>query len=354
LVGAFALAVSVVGPQPSASADEPNEDRAAARSLGIEGVRLAASGDCKGAIPKLEAAEKLFHAPTTAEWLGECDINVGKIVVGTELLNSLVREVLPPNAPAAFAAAQRKANEVLPGALPKIARLKIHVDAPAGAAVTVTVDGMRVPAVLLDAERPTDPGQHEVKAVATGFLAATSPVSLSPGGSGSVSLKLEPDPNAQSVAVNGCAPGDPMCSPGRAATAATPTAASTPTATASAAPPPPRNNTAAYVSFGAGGVGLVVGAIFGGMAIGTKGSLDSACVNKVCPSSKQSDISTLSTQTTVSSVGFGVGVAGAAVGLILLITNGGGSSEGHVTAERGLHVTPVIGGNGLGLGGTFE
>jgi hypothetical protein len=347
-VGVVALVLSVVGPRSFARADEPNaENVAAARMLGTEGVKLAQSGDCNAAIPKLEAAEKLFHAPTTAEWLGECDIKVGKIVVGTELLSSLVHEVLPPNAPAAFAAAQRRAQDALPAALPKIARLKIHVDAPATAQLSVTVDGVRVPAVLLDAERPTDPGQHEVKAVAQGFLAATSPVTLAPGGSGSVALKLEPDPNAQPAATT-----IPSAGPA-------PTGSAAPTASATGTPPPPvakHDNLPAYIALGAGGVGLAVGAIFGAMALGTKGSLDSACTNKICPSTKQGDINSLGTQATLSSVGFGVGVVGAAVGVILLVTSGGNapSQEGHPAAQRGFRVSPWVVGNGLGLEGTFE
>jgi hypothetical protein len=337
----------VLVPQLEARADDPSpEDIAAARMLGVEGVKMAAAGDCKGAIPKLQSAEKLFHAPTTAEWLGECEINVGRVVAGTELLNSLIHEVLAPNAPPAFAAAQRKAQEVLPGALPKIARLKIHVDAPPGTKPAVTVDTDRVPNVLLDSDRPTDPGQHEVKAVAPGFLLATAPVTLTPGGSGSVTLKLEPDPNARAVP---------------SATAEVPTAVPTTAATTgpSGGPPPPpppvqpRNNMPAYISFGVGGVGLAVGAIFGAMALGTKGTLDSNCTNKICPSSQQSNVDSLNSQATISSVGFGVGVVGAGVGLVLLLA-GGSSEPAPKPATGGVHVAPWVGANALGLGGTFE
>src|SRR4029079_17212090 len=40
-------------------------DMATARTLGTEGLRLAESGDCAGAVEKLTRAEKLHHAPTT-------------------------------------------------------------------------------------------------------------------------------------------------------------------------------------------------------------------------------------------------------------------------------------------------
>jgi hypothetical protein len=319
--------------------------------LGMEGVKLAAGGDCVGAIPKLQAAEKLHHAPTTAEWLGECDINVGKVVVGTEILNSLVYESLPPNSPPAFAAAQRKAQEVLPGARTKIARLKIHVDGAPASKVTVTVDGERVPSVLLDSDRPTDPGQHEVKVEAPGFLTATSPVTLAVGGSGNVSLKLEPDPNAAAATAS--------------TTAEVPSAASSlgpTTGPAGGGGPPPLpaqqpSHVPAYVSFGIGGAGVVVGAIFGLVALGTKGGLDTACSSgKICPSSQQSNIGSLNSQATISTVGFGVGVVGAAVGLVLLLTETPSTetTPPPKAATRGSRVAPWVGGNAIGLGGTFE
>ena len=65
-------------------------------------------------------------------------------------------------------------------------------------------------------------------------------------------------------------------------------------------------------------MGLVIGGVFGGLALGTKSTLDSHCVNKTCPASEQSDIDSLSTKATVSTVGFGVGIVGVAVGAILL------------------------------------
>jgi hypothetical protein len=314
--------------------------------LGTEGVRLAMGGDCAGAISKLQGAEKLYHAPVTAEWLGECQVNVGKVVAGTEILNGVVREVLAPNAPAAFTNAQKKAREFLPGALTKIAHLKIHVDGAPADKVAVTVDGERVPSVLLDGDRPTDPGQHEVKAAAEGFKTAASQMTLAPGGSGSASLKLDPEPSAQ------------RSSEGAPGSSSQTTAASGPVSSGEGAPPAHGHNyVPAYVSFGVGGAGVVLGAITGFMALGTKGSLDSACNNgKVCPGSEQGNINSLNTQAWVSTIGFGVGIVGAAAGVVLLVTAGPSSESAPApkAASRGVHVTPWFSGNALGVGGTFE
>ncbi len=142
-----------------AAAEAQAEDIAAARSLGVQGIRLADDGKCADAIEKLERAEALYHAPTILGRLGECQVAVGHIVLGTENLNRVVREPLAPNAPAAFKAAQERAHKVLDSALPRIAYLTVKVE-PMTVTPTVTVDGASVPAALIGAERPTDPGPH--------------------------------------------------------------------------------------------------------------------------------------------------------------------------------------------------
>jgi hypothetical protein len=312
------------------------EDLASARVLGTEGVRLAESGDCAGAVPKLEAAEKLFHAPTTLERLGECQIKLGLLVAGTESLNRVVREPLPSNAPAAFVNARQRAQGALTPALPRIGKLHIHVDGVSPDKVTVTVDGANVPSVLFDADRPTDPGGHEVKAVATGYKTATTTVSLKDGGTAEVALKLEPDPNAivAPVAPIGPVPVMPLPTPAPASSGG--------------------GNGLAIAMLATGGVGVVVGAIFGGLALSTKSTLNSECPSKTaCPPSAQSDINSLSTKATVSTIGFGVGIVGAAVGVILLATSHGSEAPQRPPSAKAPRVSPWVGLGAAGMEGSF-
>src|SRR6188768_1371879 len=157
--------VTVVGlatlglPSRASAQDNQAENIAAARSLGIEGVRLAEAGKCTEAIEKLSRAESLYHAPTILGRLGECQVNVGQIVMGTENLNRVVREQLAPNAPKPFKDAQERAKGVLSAALPRIARLTIRVE-PADAKPQVSVGAVVLPPALIGVERPTDPGTH--------------------------------------------------------------------------------------------------------------------------------------------------------------------------------------------------
>ena len=190
---AFTLAVT----GPARAQEEPSAtDVAAARALGQEGVKLADAGNCQDAIDRLSRAEKIFHAPTTLARLGECQVQVGRIVEGTENLNKVVRETLPPNAPAPFVQAQERAKVVLAEAKPKIAKLKIAVAGPSDVTWTVTIDGEAIPLANLEANRPMDPGEHVVEASAPGYKTARAKVTLPPGGSDSVALSLGVDPNA--------------------------------------------------------------------------------------------------------------------------------------------------------------
>lgn len=322
----FALAVASSTAQAQ---EEPNAANvSAARALGQEGVKLADANNCAEAIDKLARAEKLFHAPTTLARLGECQVLGGKLVEGTENLNRVVREVLPAGAPTAYGQAQERARKVLADAKPKLAKLKIAVAAPATAQILVKVDGTEVPIANLNSNRPMDPGEHLVEASAPGFKPASAKVRLGEGAVDSVALTLEIDPNASK----------PVAAP-----APVPVTEPRPVAE------PAKSRVPAYAVLGVGAVGIGVGAIFGGLALGKKGDLDSACVDKVCGRSQQDTIDSGKTLATVSTVGFAVGIVGLGVGTYLLLTGAPKSSS--TTASRRL--TPIVGTDRVGLAGSF-
>jgi len=350
-----ACAGILLGAAPALAQAPTAEDMASARVLGTEGVRLAEAGDCTSAVVKLEAAERLYHAPTTLERLGECQVALGKVVAGSESLNRVVREPLAPGAPQAFVSAQQRAAQALASAQRRIGTLRLHVEGVPASSVQITVDGATVPSALFDSSRPTDPGTHDVRANAHGFRPVVATVRVPEGSEASLTIKLEPDPTA-------VAPPPPTAP----APDAPPPADTTPLAspTPSSQVPPPAQATVssggggargiAYALLGIGGAGIVVGSVFGGLALGTKSSLDSACPTKTsCPPSSQSDIDALATRATVSTIGFGVGVAGVLIGGVLLAT-AHGEAPPTIAPPRGAHWSPWIGLGAAGVGGTFE
>jgi hypothetical protein len=338
------LATSLVAPAAFAQDQPQAENVAAARSLGLQGIKMADSGDCKGAIEKLSRAESLYHAPSILGRLGECQVSVGQIVAGTENLNRVVREQLAANAPKAFKDAQERAKGVLNTALPKIAHLTVRVD-PADAKAQVLVAGVAIPPALIGVERPTDPGTHQIAVSAPGYLDQTQSVTLAEGASQELAVHLEKDPNAAAAAA-------PPAPPPTAPVAVAPTAPPADTG-------PKKNNTLAYVALGVGGVGLVAGGITGLMAISKKSDL-SGCVDKSCPSSQGDKIDSAKTMATISTVGFGVGVVGVGLGVVLLLTGGSGSGSASAQPPRlaqrlpgSVTIEPWMGLNSAGVNGTF-
>lgn len=347
LASALALTTGLTS-QPSA-AQTSAENVAAARALGVEGIRLADSGNCSAAIEKLERAEALYHAPTTLGRLGECQVALGQLIVGTENLNRVVRETLAPGAPRAFVDAQERARKVLDSALPKIAQLTITVE-PAGVQASVTVDNTPLPGVLLGAARPTDPGTHEVRATAPGHLPAVQSVTLVEGGTADVKLVLTPDPNA------GATPPPAPAAPPPAAPETSSTSSGQLGADVTSDRTPPSSRTAAFVLFGIGGAGLVTGSVFGLIALSKKGDLE--CPGKTCAegSDDEDTLDSAKSMALISTIGFGVGIAGAAAGTVLLLT-----SEDRASARvpklrieyEGVAAEPWVGYGSAGVTGTF-
>ena len=314
----------------AASADDA-KDTAAARAFGQEGVQLADQGKCPAAIEKLERAEKLHHAPTTAARLGECEIQVGKVIAGTERLQRLIREGLPPSPPKSFVTAMERAQKTLDAALPRIATLRISVKAPSGTKAVVVVDDETISSALIGADMPVDPGAHKISASAKGLVTDTKQLTLKDGETNGLTLTLIVDPNYK---------------PEAAPVAVTPAPGPTPPT-----PPPPdrKTNVLPFVAFGVGAVGLGVGAVTG-LIVGSKSSdLTKNCRSDgACPSSQDSTLSSANTLATVSTIGFIVGGAGVAAGVVLLLTQGATT-----TAARKPGIQPLGGVGYAGLDGTF-
>jgi hypothetical protein len=324
----------------TAQAQSDAENRAAARALGIEGISLAMTGKCSEAIDKLERAEQLYHAPTILERLGECQIELGQIVAGTENLQRVLREPLGPNPPAAYREAQERARKALDQALPRIAKLTVNVTAPPGATYEVTLNGKTLPVALVGVERPIDPGEYQVVVSGEGLVPMQQSVTLATGAAESVTLTVAAVPPETTT------PG-PITEP--------------PPVT----PPPSAGGgsnhgktlrIAGFALIGVGGVGIVGGTVFGLQAMGKKSDLDDTCLNSVCPPAAQDDIDALKSSATLSTVGFGVGLGAAAVGTVLVLQPWSTRERSAGIDDRSAPwggVQAFVAPNGVGLRGQF-
>jgi hypothetical protein len=92
-------------------------------------------------------------------------------------------------------------------------------------------------------------------------------------------------------------------------------------------PPPKPNRIPAFVAFGVGGAGAVVGAVFGGLALAQAGSVKANCSHTTPCDPKpghqtaelEKQASAAKTKAWDANVGIGVGVVGVATGAILFV-----------------------------------
>jgi hypothetical protein len=261
-----------------------------ARKLGTEGLRLAQSGDCAGAVEKLSRAEKLHHAPTTLARLGECQITLGHYVEGTENLRMVIREHLERGAPAPFVAAKARAQKSLDAAVAHIGKLRVDVVGPRAEDVRLTIDNQSISSASLGVERPIDPGAHVVEASATGYKTSSAKADIGDGGSQTLTLTLEREPTLLS--------------------------------TTTVTPPPViirRVYWPAGVAFGIAGAGAILTATFGSIALVKKNDLASACGGTSCPPSELGAYGDVTTFASVANVGLIVAGVAAVAGVILVL-----------------------------------
>jgi hypothetical protein len=321
-----ALQVASIG---VAQAEEDTAtETAAARTLAVDGLKLAQAGKCEEAVPKLERAEKLHHSAIVLSRLGECEVSMGRLVEGTEMLRKVLREPLPATPTPALSKAYERAQTVLDAAKPKIAGLTVSLAAPP-ADLRLTVDGQVIANTLVDSELPADPGDHAIEASAPGFLKATAKVTLGSADKKTVTLKLEVDPNAPAPPSAGAVP-DSNATP---ASQAAPTEAAAAPNAPPAEPPPAPSHAAAYVSWGVGLVGVGVGTAFGVITLKDKHNLQ--CDGNSCPSSQRVAVDSAKRSGNISTIAFGVGGAGIVLGTILYFSLGSSSAEHASAPARG-------------------
>lgn len=330
--------------------DEPSAaDTAAARELAIDGLKLADAGHCAQAIDKLTRAEKIRHSPIVLGRLGECQIEEGKIVDGTEDLHRMLHESIPQNPPASLIKARERAQSALDGAKSKIAVLTIAVRG-ATENVAVTVDGQPIPAVLLERDRPTDPGEHNIEATAPGYFKASRHVMLSAGEKLEVTLKFRVDPQATVVpAPNASKPNDSSSTTGKPMPQANLSTAVMTELNPSKESAP--NHTASAILWITGGAVATTGGVFGYLAMSDKRTLDSQCVNNSCPTSSKSTLDSANRYATVSTLLVGAGAAGLVLGTVLYFTAGTNSKV--ESPPTGFKPHAFVGLNRVGVEGTF-
>src|SRR5262245_8928027 len=188
--GAVACIVAVLS--PSSAFAQSAADKATARSLATEGIKLFRDGKYGDALDKLQRAESLYDAPVHLLYIARAQVKLDKLVDGVETYRKLVRVRLEAGAPPAFKEAIDSGRQELEELEPKVPSVRIEVDPPNLDKLELKMDGESVPAAAVGIDRPANPGTHTVQAWAPGYATGETKVDLKLGEKKPVRIKLQP------------------------------------------------------------------------------------------------------------------------------------------------------------------
>ena len=323
---AFALVVAA-GTLAAPAAHAQTGDAALAEAL-FRGARtLVAAGNYAEACPKFAESQRIDPKLGTLMNLALCHASEGKTASAWAEYTQAA-ELAARAGQADRERVARKSASDLEAVLPHVV-LKAATNDP----MTVTWDGKTMGTAILGTALPVDPGAHELVASATGKKSFSQTVTVKPG------------PGEQTITI-------PALEPGSDAAAVVPVVppSSTPPATAEA---PYGHPILGYSLIGGGASAIIVGSIFGAMALSEKSAAGPLCNSTSCTQQGLNDISSLKTDEATSTIMFGAGILAAGAGIYFVVK----SATHHEAAPSApaARIDPLLGPGraGLALSGSF-
>lgn len=267
--------------------------------------------------PALRESYRLDPQPGTLFTLAECEARAGLVASALAHFDAYIEsvdvltEVERERQASRVAAARARRDELRP----QVPHLTLVVPESAPADAVLRLGDSVVPRVNWNVALPTDPGAYAIR------------LELADGRSTSAEVKLTPgDSVALAVALPSPAPPAPVPLPAprvapQPEKAPEPAAPARPLPLFAAPPPASGPRVSAYVALGLGAAGIVTGSVAGAILISKRNTVSGHCDGKLCDSAGYATTRNVSTLDTVANVGFGVGLVGIAVGVVLLVTD---------------------------------
>ncbi|WP_437735848.1 tetratricopeptide repeat protein [Sorangium sp. So ce1335] len=309
--------------QPAVPTDQA---KAAARALANKGQELFDARRYEEALAAFREAEAQVHAPSLMLRIARSCERLGRLIEARSWYQRIVDEPLTASAPPPFQEAQADARVELAALAPRIPSLEVAVTGAPTSAVELTLDGQRIDPAL-PVER--DPGDYTLVAVVAGRTPVTRTIQLKEGTRERVTLVLAPPP-----------------------------AAAAPPADRSAAPW--GSDTKRVLLLGGGitaGAAAAAGVLFTVLANNRARDAEALqheltaggqnrCLGDARPDDCMEQSHALDESVRYSNGAFWSFVGAGTMGLGTLLYGVLGSSSGH---EARVHMTPVVGVNGVGL-----
>jgi hypothetical protein len=290
-----------------------DDGRERARPLALEGIELLEKGDAKGALGKLEEAERLFHAPTHLLYIARAKREIGDLLGAHATYVAILVEAIPNYAPQQFQEARQQAADEVAALRERVATVSIRVAGAEDAAVTI--DGEVLAAESLAQPIAVSPGKHVIGASAGG-LETSETIEAEVGETRQVELAFAP----RNEEVTAVAPEEE---------------------------PSGSFPVLATVLLVAGGGALIAGAVTGGLTLGKAGDIEDTCVDDVCPPEQEEAADDAKVLGNVSTAMFVAGGVLAATGIVLLIVDPFSSDDDDVAIR--IELSPA----GAAVAGSF-
>lgn len=311
------------------------EEKAGARAAAEAGADAFDAGRYEEAVELFRRAEAVVHATPHLLYIARAQAKLGRLVEAREGYLAIINEALPGRAHPVLVQTRKDAEDELDALEPRIPQITLVVQGGKTEGLQVFMDEREIPTALVGIPRPVNPGAHEFYATAIGSESSRNTVTIKEGGQETVMLTLRPTTTAAEPAAGEGAP-----------------AASVSTADSSGLS---GREILAYSSLGVGAIGIGVGVLFHAQAnaLFADGDAEFRACNPGCTAAEQSSIASLDSDgestRILSFVGFGVGAAGIATGITLLLLD----DEPSDTAALEPSVRPWVGLGSAGLSGTF-
>lgn len=310
----------------------PANDAAVAEALFQKAQQLMKQGRATEACPKFAESHRIDPATGTLLNLAVCHEAEGKLATAWAELNEVVTRAridLRPDR-------ESYARERIAALEPRLARLTIAVDrGKQPRELAVELDGVSIGPAAWGVATPIDPGVHEVRAAARGKRVWSTRIQV--GAVGQRLTVVVPPLDDEHAAAP---PSSPALANGSAPADAAATAGAGPGRWSA-------RRTAGVAIASVGAASLAVGSIFGVRAFSRWSEAEKKCPMEVCTTPADDRASKqASAAATVANVGFGVGLAAAAVGLYLFFSSPQGEPpQAQARAKRAgfsLDLVPVI------------
>jgi hypothetical protein len=325
-LGACALSLCVARP---ARAQNP----AAAEALFEQARAAMAAGDYDLACARFKDSDRLDPAIGTRFNLADCEERRGRVATAWSLFRGVHAELSAGDDRKPIAEQRAKALE------PRLPYVTMTRTAETPPGMLVRIDGAELGEGSFGVALPLDPGQHElVLRSPSANREERSSFTLREGQHASVPLRFKP-----------ATPSAPRAVPSE------PSEPSAPIVSVEQSPPGTAQRRWGYVVGGVGAAGVVVGAITGLMSLNKRNLADDHCSDqrRVCDAVGVEANRDGKNLALVSGVGFGAGAIGLAVGAVLVLTAPLGvatSAHSHLPAPATASINPqLVWSNGTGF-----